>query len=46
MKAKVRCKPRNMSNFNQKVKIIKALNFGQDTERNCVKTILQYIKKI
>ena len=34
-----------MTNFNQKVKILKALNFGHDTESNFVKTILQYIKK-
>ena len=46
MNAKIRCKPRNMTNFNQKVKILKALNFGHDTESNFVKTILQYIKKI
>ena len=29
---KVRCTPRNMTNFNQKVKILKALNFRYDTE--------------
>ena len=29
---KVRCKPRNTSNFNQKVKILKTLNFRYDTE--------------
>ena len=46
MNAKGRCKPRNMTSFNQKVKILKALNFDHDTESNFVKTILQYIKKI
>ena len=32
MNTKVRCKPRNMTNFNQKVKILKTLNFRYDTE--------------
>ena len=29
---KVSCEPRNMTNFNQKVKILKKLNFRYDTE--------------
>ena len=29
---KVRCKPRNMTNFNQKVKILKTLNFCFNAE--------------
>ena len=29
---KVRCTLRNMTNFNQKIKILKALNFRYDTE--------------
>ena len=29
---KVRCQPRNMTNFNQKLKILKILNFRYDTE--------------
>ena len=29
---KVRCTFRNMTNFNQKIKILKALNFRYDTE--------------
>ena len=32
MNTKVRCKSRNMTNFNQKVKILKTLNFHYDTE--------------
>ena len=32
MNTKVRCKPRNMTNLNQKVKILKMLNFRYDTE--------------
>ena len=29
---KVRCKPRNATDFNQKVRILKTLNFRYDTE--------------
>ena len=29
---KVRCTLRNITNFNQKIKILKALNFRYDTE--------------
>ena len=29
---KLRSKPKNMTNFNQKVKILKTLNFSYDTE--------------
>ena len=29
---KVRCKPRNKTNFNQKVKMLKTSNFRYDTE--------------
>ena len=32
MNTKVRCKSRNMTNFNQKDKILKTLNFHYDTE--------------
>ena len=32
MYTKVRCKPRNMTNFHEKVKILKTLNFRYDTE--------------
>ena len=32
MNTKVRCKPRNMTNLNQKVKILKTLNFRYNTE--------------
>ena len=34
MNTKVRCKPRNMTDFNQKVKILKTLNFRYDAETN------------
>ena len=42
MNAKVKCKPRNMTNFNQKVK---TLSLRYDTETNLVKIILEHIFK-
>ena len=32
LNTKVRCKPRNATNFNQKVKMLKTLSFRYDTE--------------
>ena len=41
---KIRYKPKNTTNFNQKVKMLKALTFRYDTETTLSKLFLQYIK--
>ena len=47
MNTKVRCKPRNMTNLNQKVKILKMLNFRYDTETQlCQNYTTIYLKNL
>ena len=46
MNTKVRCKPRNMTNFNQKVKILKAWNFRYDTETQLCQNYTTVLTKL